>query len=78
MIHRMWVLKLFAFSDEIMEQKVGQAPNVSSTFLGEKVTRISPGSRMDQENASKWERGARNRKMNWQGTFIELYQREEN
>ena len=53
MIHRMWVLKLFAFSDEIMEQKVGQAPNVSSTFLGEKVTRISPGWRMDQENASK-------------------------
>ena len=53
MIHRMWVLKLFAFSDEIMEQKVGQAPNVPSTFLGEKVTRISPGSRMDQENASK-------------------------
>ena len=52
MIHRMWVLKLFAFSDEIMEQKVGQAPNVSSTFLGEKVTRISPGSIGQAPNVS--------------------------
>ena len=49
MIHRMWVLKLFVFSDKIMEQKVGQAPNVSSTFLGKKITRISLRSRMDQE-----------------------------